>query len=228
MLDPIAYNKRNEVNHKALVILNWWPFVADPTTSEGVAEIKAWQAANGLTPDGALGPASWATLRRLYAPKEWLRALPHGYKEIRAVYGDLGERVRQDGSIVVSKAWKDKYLIQVTMHDGRKRDFIRPLAKEFPYLFELAVKHSGYNPKRLETIVFRLKRGPHSGGGLSSHCWCAFDADPNLNPWGNLPNSPVVKYPLFAAFFRVAGWSCGTDWKVGSQDTMHFQACKGI
>ena len=225
MFDPIAYNTKNAVNHKALILLNWWPFVKDPKTSEGVAEIKGWQAANGLTADGGLGPASWAALRARYAPESWLRVLPRGYSAVRAVYGDLGEKI-VGGKVIVSAAWKDKHLTYVTFKDGRRRLFVVELAREFETLFDLAVEHSGYRPKSVQTWVPRYKRGPNSGSGLSAHCWCAVDFDPSLNPWGNSPKSPIVKYPLFAAFFRVAGWSCGTDWK--TPDTMHLQGAKGI
>lgn len=232
MFDPVAYNIKNAVNHTALIILSWWPFVLDPKTPEGVEEIKKWQAANGLMTDGGLGPASWAILRSLYAPKGWLRALPHGYNAVRAAYGDLGERVTQDGKVIVSEKWKKEHLVYVVIPSrndvARKRYFVKELAAEFQTILGLAIDHSGYNPKEVQTWVPRIKRGGGIEGprGLSAHCWCAVDFDPSLNPWGNKPSSPLIKFPLFLAFFRVAGWSCGANWK--TPDTMHVQACTGI
>ena len=221
-MNAADYNADHAHDHAALRALSWWPFAADATTSAGVAEIAAWQATHGLTADGALGPASWSKLREAYRPA-WGR-VPRGLTEILAKYGDP----REAG--VARAKWAEAHITHLTVRGKVVRNVHAALANEFAELLRCAIAISGYHPASIQTWNVRRKRGgdrdPATPPSWSTHSWAiAFDADPSLNPWGNVAGSPLVKLPLFAAVFRVAGWSCGLDWR--TPDTMHFQACTG-
>ena len=221
-----AYNATQKVNHDALRGLGWWPFQKDPTTAEGCAEIAAWQMAKGLKGDGQAGPGTWAMLCKLAHP-EWAPK-PSGYAGVKQVYGDLREKDNADGHTSIDPAWEAQHMGTATTAKGKTVRFNKALCAELTLLLAAATKLSGYTPDSVQTWVVRRKRGGHDAGprGMSMHSYAvAFDVDPAANPWGNKPSSPVVNKPLFAAVFRVAGWSCGCDWK--EPDTMHFQAPHG-
>ena len=209
-----AYNASKSNELTALQALGWWPFQSTAIASEQLAsEVAAWQSAHGLPADGACGPATWAKLREVCATPSWLRRLPRGLREIEQVYGKVGEfkPVRVD----------------IFPGSGRHVPFHPALADELPHLLELAARLSGYTPADVQTYNVRKKRGgDNPGTDYSTHSWAiAFDADPKANPWGNKPSSPLIRFPMFLAVFRAAGWCCGADWS--TPDTMHVQACWG-
>lgn len=214
----IAFNRAQAVNLAALRALGWWPWAQDVTTAAGVAEVAVWQAARGLVGDGMIGAGTWAALRATFRP-QWGKTA-RGEAEIVARYGD--PRPPTNRAI-----WARDNLVQVHALGRTIGNVHRLVAAEFVELVETAARISGYTPATVQTWNVRRKRGGDNDGTTwSVHSWAlAFDFDPTANPWGNLPSSPIVAHPLFAAVFRVAGWSCGCDWK--TPDTMHLQAVRG-
>lgn len=215
-----AYNAGRADEGVVLRALGWAPWADLPVGSAAEAEaVAAWQRGGGLPADGMAGPATWAKLRAICAPDSWQRAVPRGKAQVLAAYGG---NPRQRG-------WSAANLVRVELphQPGRHVRVHRVIAEEFQALLALAVKLSGYGPRSVQTWNVRNKRGgDNPGSDLSTHSWAiAFDVDPSANGWGNKPGAPVVKHPLFPAVFRVAGWSCGCDWK--TPDTMHFQAARG-
>lgn len=207
-----AYNvsKRHEL--AALQRLGWLPGFPTDTAGDVFAVFVAdFQKRHNLTADGCCGPATWAVLRKLYAPLKWLRTLPKGLAQIEAMYGKRGAVRPQTVSIFKKRS--------VPFHPA--------LSEELPFLLQLAAEMSGYTPKDVQTYNPRKKRGgDNDGSQWSTHSWpIAFDADPSDNPWGNKPSSPLIAKPEFLAVFRAAGWRCGADWS--TPDTMHIQACWG-
>lgn len=215
MTKATAYNERHQHELRALQRrLGWWPWQSRAVASEQLAaEVAAWQGAHGLTPDGCCGPATWAKLREVCAPAGWLRRLPRGLAEIERVYGRVGE-VRPTR-------------VGIFAGTGRAVPVHPALAAELPVLLQLAADLSGYTPSDIQTYNVRKKRGgDNPGKDYSTHSWAiAFDTDPDDNPWGNKPSSPLIQHPEFLAVFRAAGWRCGADWS--TPDTMHIQACWG-
>jgi len=214
MVAACRYNagKRREID--ALRALGWLPGFPNKPASESFAVAVAnFQKQHGLTADGACGPDTWAVLRRLYAPASWLRTIPKGLQAIEQVYGKRGK--------------VKSVHVRIFAGTGRAVSFHPLLAVELPVLLELAAEMSGYTPADIQTFNPRKKRGgDNPGKEWSTHSWpIAFDADPELNPWGNKPSSPLIAKPEFLAVFRAAGWRCGADWK--TPDTMHVQACWG-
>jgi len=214
MIAACRYNtgKRREID--ALRALGWLPgFPSKPASESFAVAVANFQKAHGLTADGACGPATWAVLRRLYAPVNWLRAIPKGLPAIEAAYGKRGKVAPVH--------------IRIFAGTGRAVPFHPLVAHELAALLELAASMSGYTPADIQTYNPRKKRGgDNPGTQWSTHNWpIAFDADPPLNPWGNKPSSPLITKPEFLAVFRAAGWRCGADWK--TPDTMHVQACWG-
>ena len=200
------YNKSKILELRALRALGILPFDLDSATFDN--DIADFQRVHGLTPDGKAGPSTWAKLREARTPAGWLRRLPRGLAEINAVYGDPGTSTLAASTV-------------------RKVKVHKKILAEFDKALAYAMQASGYVPASVQTYNLRKKRG---GDGpkdqWSTHSWgIAFDVDPERNPWGNKPNSPVIANPAFAATFRALGWSCGCDWK--TPDTMHFQACTG-
>lgn len=220
-MTAIEFNTAHANENAALRALGWWPFAGDPCTAAGVAEVAAWQTANGLAADGKLGAGSWAKLRGIYRPT-WGKVV-HGLAEILARFGDP----RPAG---VSRAvWAEKHLVIITVC-GHKIRVHREIAAELTELLTVAIYISGYDPESIQIFNVRPKRGgdrkPNDPPSWSTHSWAiALDFDPSLNPWGNKATSPLMQHPLFAAIFRVACWSVGLDWK--TPDTMHMQACRG-
>lgn len=217
----IAYNTVQATNLQALRALGWWPWEHNPTTAEGVQEIAAWQAEQKLGADGKVGPGTWARLRAVYRPA-W-GSVPHGLAEILARYGD-------PRPVKTRKAWARASLTTAVVLGRTIGNVHKAIVAEFTELLDVAAALSGYTPRSVQTWNVRQKRGGDRPAGApaswSTHSWAvAFDADPKRNPWGNKATSPVVRFPLFAAVFRVAGWSCGTDWN--TPDTMHFQGVRG-
>lgn len=209
-----THNERHQHELHALQALGWWPWQSRAVASEQlVSEVADWQRAQGLTPDGACGPATWQRLRETHLPRGWLPRLPRGLAEIERTYGKVGE-VRPTRAPIFAGS-------------GRAVPIHPALADEFPRLLQLAAELSGYTPADIQTYNVRRKRGgDNPGTAYSTHSWAiAFDADPARNPWGNKPSSPLIKHPMFLAVFRAAGWRCGADWK--TPDTMHIQACWG-
>lgn len=224
--DGRLYNEKHATDHAALQFMGWWPasITADPKTPEGVAQIVAWQKANRLDADGAMGPSAWDVLRRQHRP-EWGN-IPRGPKEIEACYGNPVKGMGAKGQPVADPKWAAANIVGANLGNGKVRQFHKLAAAEFAWLFEVAARISGYLPKSVQTWVVRFMRGgdrdPSDPPRLSTHSYgCAFDVDPADNPWGGGPGTPLVDHPLFAAVFRVAGWSCGIDWR--KSDNMHFQ-----
>lgn len=214
MNKAIAYNisKRHELT--ALQRLGWLPRFPPDIASEAFAVAVAdFQRLHYLSDDGACGPATWAMLRKAYAPASWLRALPKGLPAIEATYGKRGKVAPVNTKIFAGT--------------GRAVPFHPLLGTELATLLDLAASLSGYTPTDIQTYNPRKKRGgDNPGKEWSTHSWpIAFDADPSSNPWGNKPSSPLIKFPEFLAVFRAAGWRCGADWS--TPDTMHVQACWG-
>ena len=227
-MDAVAYNVRRAHEIRALSALGWLPPElrgGDPGAPLWASAVAAWQREHGLTPDGACGPATWAALKRLAHP-EWA-PIPHGRAAVLALHGDPQLRRDASGRFKVDAAWRKASIAPVSLGFTKQVLFARCRAEEFALLMATAVRISGYQPESVQTFVPRFKRGPRgvAVGNPSMHTFAAFDVDPPLNPWGNKAWSPVVKHPLFAAVFRVAGWSCGCDWR--DPDTMHFQAMTG-
>lgn len=209
-----AYNASKRHELAALQRLGWLPgFPADTSGDAFAVAVADLQKAHGLSADGCCGPATWAALRKLYAPAGWLQSLPKGLPAIEATYGKRG----------AVKPVK----VSIFAGTGRAVVFHPLLAAELPALLELAASMSGYTPKDVQTYNPRKKRGgDNTGDEWSTHSWpIAFDADPSDNPWGNKPSSPLIAKPEFLAVFRAAGWRCGADWS--TPDTMHIQACWG-
>jgi hypothetical protein len=224
-MDAAQYNATQAINIQALHLLGWLPagLGPDPAAPGWADTLAAWQQDHPmLDADGKCGPATWAALREIHAPADWLRKLPRGYAEVRAAYG---------GEPDVT-GWAARNLVRAMIFPGTGRSVMvhKAIAAEMAYLLDVAARASGYTPADVQVYNLRKKRGGLPAGqasaNWSTHSWAmAFDVDPPLNPWGNKPSSPVVAKPLFAAVFRVAGWSCGCDWN--TPDTMHFQAAKG-
>lgn len=209
-----AYNASRRLEIMALQRLGWLAGIQLDSGAESLAVAVAdFQKRHGLAPDGACGPDTWAMLRKLYAPANWLRELPKGLPAIEATYGKRGK--------------VKPVQVRIFAGTGRSVPFHPLLAVELAVLLDLAAELSGYTPADIQTFNPRKKRGgDNDGSQWSTHSWpIAFDADPSDNPWGNKPSSPLIAHPEFLAVFRAAGWRCGADWK--TPDTMHVQACWG-
>lgn len=217
-----AYNAAKKREIAALRALGWLPWsAADCGSLQFAADCKQWQQqANahvgaGLAVDGACGPETWASLRSMYAPREWLRAIPVGLRNLELTYG----KVREVPPVRVD----------IFAGSGRRIAVHPLLAAEIPRLLEVAAERSGYVPRDVQSYNVRRKRGGGASSGVrdwSTHSWAiALDIDPPLNPWGNKPSAPLMQHPAFLATFRAAGWSVGADWR--NPDTMHVQAVRG-
>jgi hypothetical protein len=220
------YNIQKANEHKALRELGWWPFKSPAGSEAEAEEIKAYQAKKGLKADGMCGPGTWAHLRKDYRPASWLPSLPHGYAEVRAVYGDPKERDGAGDALLVDAAWEKANIVKAVLFNGRHVRFHKALAEELVELHRLASTVSRYTPVSVQTYVPRRKRnGSTPPRPPSTHTFgIAFDVDPAQNAWG-MKDSRLHRHPMFAAFFRVAGWRCGIDWS--PTDPMHFQAASG-
>jgi len=227
MPSPAAeYNQKYVNEHRALRELGWWPFKSSAGSDAEAEEVKAYQAAKGLSADGKCGPGTWAQLRKDFRPAGWLEAFPHGYAELRKVYGDPKETDGAGGDFLsVDPIWA-KNIISVVLFNGRHVKLHKLIAAEMVELHRLACSVSHYTPTSVQTYVPRRKRnGAAPPRPPSMHTFgIAFDVDPAQNAWG-MTNSRLHKHPMFAAFFRAAGWRCGIDWK--PTDPMHFQAASG-
>jgi hypothetical protein len=225
LVKAAEFNKRNEINIQALRAVGWWHFRGDPFTEAGVMEIAEWQQRHGLTPDGAIGPASWREVRRICQPA-W-KPIAHGIKAQIARFGD-------PRPLATRAAWAKANLVKVQFWDDVRQQYRtvhnvhREIADEFKFLIERAIKASRYSPASIQVWNVRKMRGGTNTASAdwSKHSWAvAFDFDPQLNGWGNKPAAPMVQHPIFVAVFRIAGWSCGYDW--GNPDTMHVQGVTG-
>lgn len=208
------YNLSKHLEIDALRLFGWLDGFPNKSASPLFAELMAdFQKAHSLTADGACGPDTWAMLRRIHAPANWLRVIPKGLSAIEATYGKRGK--------------VKPVRVAIFGDSGRSVVFHPLLADELAVLLELAEHQSQYLPADIQTYNSRKKRGgDNPGKEWSTHSWpIAFDADPSLNPWGNKPSSPLIAKPEFLAVFRAAGWRCGADWS--TPDTMHIQACWG-
>ena len=216
--------ERHKRQHfEALAALGW---LTIPPGADEVDAVKAAQAALGVTADGKLGDGTIAALRAKHGAAQNLCGLPapHGYAEIRRVYGDPQETRGAGGRLTVSAAWRGANIATATLHNGQRFPCHKAVAVEFVTVFALACKLSGYNPRCAGVFVPRcINWLPENDPSIHTFA-VAFDVNPSENGRGNA-NSALHKNRLFVAIFEVCGWHWGGDFK--TPDAMHFQRCTG-
>lgn len=229
MATAVEYNQKYSNEHKALRELGWWPFKSPAGSDAEATEIKAYQTSKGLSADGKCGPGTWAQLRKDYKPASWLDKFPHGYDDLRKAYGDPKEKDSPAGgdALINDPDWVRSNIVDTVLFTGRHVKFHKLVAAELVELHRLASTVSKYTPLSVQTYVPRRKRnGAKAPRPPSMHTFgIAFDVDPAQNAWGRTSGTKLHNYPMFAAFFRAAGWRCGIDWD--PTDPMHIQAVSG-
>ena len=166
-----------------------------------------------------------------------LSPIPHGKKEIHAVYGNPD--INGDG--ILDRKWFADNIIVFNMPFPMRLSW-RPdqLTQKFQChrligdavidaLAEIGLAHGGayldnhgYNHWG-GCFNFRFAKG--NPDALSTHSWgIAVDLNPHLGPYGVLDH----KQPAFIVeAFKKRGFLAGADWKMPHTDAMHFQAATG-
>lgn len=208
---------------EALAALGW---LAIPAGADEVAAVKAVQAELGLEADGKLGMGTIAALRARHGAASGAcgLAVPHGYAEIRRVYGDPRETAGEGGRLNVDPAWKAAQIVTATLHNGQRFPCHRAIAVELATVFGLACKLSGYNPRCAGVFVPRcINWDPANDPSIHTFA-VAVDFNPQENGRGNAA-SALHKNRLFVAVFECFGWQWGGDFP--TTDPMHFQRATG-
>ena len=157
---------------------------------------------------------------------------PHGLDEIRAVFGDPFDYMRDDGT--VAPEWEVEFLTRTPLPfaipiAGARSKQVKRLQchKKLQDLFPAVlsdIQQAGLHSHIVSCggcYNFRLKR---TSGKLSVHSWgIAID----LNTETNKPGTAGNMDEGVVAAFRARGFTWGGTWSGTTKDPMHFQFCTG-
>lgn len=196
--------------------------------------VAAFQARNGLDPDGKLGPLTRAALDG-WSPT--VDPIPHGWAETLARYGDPGLRIdpRNKCKYIVDQRWESENLAVVAaslipgyhrpiyMHRLVKPHFLEAMRRvsiDAPYYTFDDI--GCFNPRHIKddpdlppsdhalAIAFDLN-------GRKRNHWAPGYLEPWAAGWSQYSDLPrAVVYA-----FEGVGFEWGGRW-AGSRDTMHF------
>lgn len=153
---------------------------------------------------------------------------PHGFAELKAIYGDFNYSERSKGEVDIDDSWERDNLVVLrnVCNTGLNIQLHYKVAPLFEHCLGEAMRAC---PK------YRVRMlGGHSARHmmhdpkkpLSTHSWgCAFDVNWDKNPVSNKLITDLP--PLWIAAFTKEGWNWGGGWK-SVKDAMHFQYATGL
>lgn len=160
--------------------------------------------------------------------------LPHGYREVRAAYGDIEiGKVNGVWQVISPRNWESANCKIITglAGLGSKRLYVHNKTEE-PLRRALARAERdapGYAIRSIACFNPRMKRTTMTE--LSMHSWAiAVDINPDTNPLQvRKPGEALVcDMPLaFIDAFRMEGWMWGGDFTGPHKDPQHYQLAKG-
>ena len=188
-------------------------------------ETFKFQTANGLRPDGVVGPKTWQFITTVSNNTPLSQKWPkQGYTSMVNFYGPVGEnQTSLELPYTMRLAWDKNISI-------KKITCNQKCAKSFYNIFEKTLKHYGENEiKNLRLDIFggclnvRKMRG---GSSWSIHSWgAAIDIDPDNNQlkWGG--ERATLAKPIYEPFWKfVEEEGLVSLGRKRNMDYMHFQA----
>ena len=239
------YNEREirEGRVRATDLLDVWNLVAEsPIDAMDITEaVACYQRRHQLDDDGLLGPKTRAHIRGIDEPGPVEFKIPHGYDEIREVYGDPQEKpaCADPAKYIVARTWESASCrtISADLIVGYSRRIY--MHKLVPPRFLEAMRLANdacpsYRFRSIGCFNPRPKR-KKIGNPPSLHTWAiAFDINPDTNRW-----APADAVPFGSGWsewsdlpeavveaFESQGFQWGGRW-AGPKDTMHFQLAAG-
>jgi hypothetical protein len=157
---------------------------------------------------------------------------PDGLDQIMAVFGNIYDYLRDDGSL--DPRWEADQLGRAQLPFGL------PLSWDQSKLARTIYGHKRLTPVftdvfaaiQREGLQGQLRtyggcynfRGKRTSGKLSTHSWgIAIDLNPETNAQGGAGNMHEGIVDIFRRF----GFKWGGDWSGKTKDPMHFQFCTG-
>lgn len=153
---------------------------------------------------------------------------PHGWKQVKEVYGDFKFIELSKGNVDIDDTWERDNLVTLrdVLKTGHTVRIHRLVAPVFEQCLSEAIKRCPkYRVRLLGSFSPRHQRHDPKLP-LSLHSWgCAFDINWDKNPMGSKLVTDLP--PEFVAAFTEQGWEWGGGWK-SIKDAMHFQFATGV